>query len=151
MGPRPLPLLGRRRLDRPREPQVHRQLAPPAYAVISPDATTADGVALSGWWRRVAARLLDSLITLVISLPLTGFFWYRYLRASLDYQAELRSRGQTQSFAGCVPPPRPSCSSGPIPLTALIALVGAAYEVYFLRSQRRHAGQARAGDTRTAS
>jgi len=104
---------------------------PPAYAVISPDATTADGVALSGWWRRVAARLLDSLITLVISLPLTGFFWYRYLRASLDYQAELRSRGQTQSFSGAFATPT-ELLVWAVPLTALIALVGAAYEVYFL-------------------
>lgn len=105
---------------------------PPAYAVISPDATTADGVALSGWWRRVAARLLDSLITLVISLPLTGFLWYRYLRVSLDYQAELQAQGRTRSFADAF---RPAAELlvWAIPLTALLALAGAAYEVYFLR------------------
>lgn len=104
----------------------------PAYANVSPDATTTDGVALSGWWRRVAARLLDSLITLVISLPLTGYFWYRYLRASLDYQDELRSRGETRSFADAFATPT-ELLVWAVPLTALIAVAGAAYEVYFLR------------------
>lgn len=113
-------------------PKYTDSARPPAYADISSDVTTADGVTLSGWWRRVAARLLDSLITLVVSLPLTGYFWYRYLRDSLDYQAELRSRGQTQSLAAAFATPT-ELLVWAVPLTALIALVGAAYEVYFLR------------------
>ncbi|MEP7193912.1 MAG: RDD family protein [Actinomycetota bacterium] len=34
-------------------------------------ATTPDGVVLSGWWKRVLARLLDGLIAAIVSLPLT--------------------------------------------------------------------------------
>ncbi|MGI8993134.1 MAG: RDD family protein [Nocardioidaceae bacterium] len=105
---------------------------PPAYPDISSEATTADGVALSGWWRRVVARFLDGIITLVVSLPVTGYFWYHYLQISFDYQAGLRSRGQTESFADAFRPPT-ELVLWAIPLTALIAMVGAAYEVYFLQ------------------
>ncbi len=105
---------------------------PSAYADISSDATTADGVALSGWWRRVGARVLDSIITLVVSLPLTGYFWYRYLQVSFDFQAELQAQGRTRSLAEAFRPAT-ELLVWAIPLTALIALVGAAYEVYFLR------------------
>ncbi|WP_432945208.1 RDD family protein [Kribbella sp. CA-253562] len=40
---------------------------------------TPDGVPLAGWWRRAAAELLDLLIVFVVGLPLTGYFWYRWL------------------------------------------------------------------------
>jgi len=36
----------------------------------NPVASTPDGVALSGWWKRVAARVLDSLIVGLVSTPL---------------------------------------------------------------------------------
>jgi uncharacterized RDD family membrane protein YckC len=50
---------------------------------------TPDGVPLSGWWKRVGARFLDGIIVLVISLPLTGYFWYHYIQATLDYERQL--------------------------------------------------------------
>ena len=36
-----------------------------------PAATTPDGVVLSGWWKRVLARILDGLIIWIVALPLT--------------------------------------------------------------------------------
>ena len=33
-------------------------------------ATTPDGVVLSGWWKRVLARVLDGFIAAIVSLPL---------------------------------------------------------------------------------
>ena len=41
-------------------------------------ATTPDGQPLSGWWRRVFARIIDSIIVGIIGLPLTGYFYYQY-------------------------------------------------------------------------
>ena len=34
-------------------------------------ATTPDGAVLSGWWKRVAARIIDFILVLVVTLPLT--------------------------------------------------------------------------------
>jgi uncharacterized RDD family membrane protein YckC len=34
-------------------------------------ATTPDGVVLSGWWKRVLARIIDGFIIAIVSLPLT--------------------------------------------------------------------------------
>jgi uncharacterized RDD family membrane protein YckC len=47
--------------------------------------TTPDGQPLSGWWRRVFARIIDSLIVSVIGLPLTGYFYWQYFKAVWDY------------------------------------------------------------------
>ena len=36
-----------------------------------PSATTPDGVVLSGWWRRVLARIIDGVLIWIVALPLT--------------------------------------------------------------------------------
>ncbi|GAA1570221.1 hypothetical protein GCM10009804_28360 [Kribbella hippodromi] len=46
---------------------------------------TPDGQLLSGWWRRVFARIIDSIIVGIIGLPLTGYFYYHYSQVLLDY------------------------------------------------------------------
>lgn len=46
--------------------------------------TTPDGVRITSWLRRLAARLLDGMFVLLLSLPLTGYFLYRYLQAVAD-------------------------------------------------------------------
>src|SRR5262245_43489252 len=43
---------------------------PAGYGQMVP--STPDGVPLSGWWKRVAARILDGLIITIVGLPLTG-------------------------------------------------------------------------------
>jgi uncharacterized RDD family membrane protein YckC len=71
----------------------------------SPVPSTPDGVPLSGWWKRVLARLLDGLIISIVSLPLTlvplkGVFevWRDYFQASLD-AAKPGSAASTQAAA----------------------------------------------------
>jgi uncharacterized RDD family membrane protein YckC len=41
--------------------------------------STPDGVPLAGWWQRAVAWLFDWVIVAVGSLPISGYFWYRYL------------------------------------------------------------------------
>jgi uncharacterized RDD family membrane protein YckC len=48
--------------------------------------STPDGVALSGWWKRVGARIVDGLIVGVGSLPLTGYFMVKELEALIDFE-----------------------------------------------------------------
>jgi uncharacterized RDD family membrane protein YckC len=50
-----------------------------------PPHTTPDGQLLSGWWRRVFARIIDSIIVGIIGLPLTGYFYYQYSQVLWDY------------------------------------------------------------------
>lgn len=53
--------------------------------------TTPDGVRITSWLRRLAARLLDGLFVFVLSLPLTGYFLYRYLQAVADQVNDTKS------------------------------------------------------------
>jgi uncharacterized RDD family membrane protein YckC len=50
--------------------------------------TTPDGQQLSGWWRRVFARIIDSIIVGIIGLPFTGYFYWQYFKAVWDYMEE---------------------------------------------------------------
>ena len=80
-------------------------VAPPWQGVQlgRPQPTTPDGVLLSGWWRRVAARIVDGVIcavlTAVVTFPALGRaagIMSDFFRASID-------RPQT----GGTPPPAP--------------------------------------------
>jgi uncharacterized RDD family membrane protein YckC len=96
-----------------------------------PSTTTPDGVQLSGWWLRVGARLLDGLFTFLLALPFTGWFFYRYIVAAIDWSRDLAAQttaGSAPIFA--VPPPEVvqyGLAAGIIGL-----LIAAAYEVFFL-------------------
>ncbi len=50
---------------------------------------TPDGQPLAGWWKRVLARFLDGLITFFGSLPLTGYFYWQYLRDLMHYMEDV--------------------------------------------------------------
>jgi len=94
-------------------------------------ATTPDGVVLSGWWLRVAARVLDGIITFVLALPLTGWFYYRYFDEALTWVNGVAA----QSAAGSAPVVAlPPWSIYQYAFAALIIqlLAAAAYEVFFL-------------------
>ncbi len=90
--------------------------------------TTPDGVRLASWRRRVAARLIDGLVTGVVSLllaiPVLADFWRRLIDLS-------RQQAETGSFD-------PSTSSVQLTLretlsfTAVVLLVSACYEIGFL-------------------
>ncbi len=47
--------------------------------------TTPDGQPLSGWWRRVFASIIDSIIVGIVGLPLTGYFYYQYFQVIWQY------------------------------------------------------------------
>jgi len=98
---------------------------------VTPQATTPDGVPLSGWWKRVLARVLDGIFTFFIGLPLTGYFIYRYFQAVIDYAdkqvQQARSGAQPSPFA--LPT---ELYAWVIPVALLSVLVAVVYEYLFL-------------------
>jgi len=94
-------------------------------------STTPDGVLLSGWWLRVAARVLDGIFTFLLALPFTGWFYYRYLGEVVGWSEDLAAR----SAPGATPVV--ALPSWDIYQYAFIAsiialLVAGVYEVFFL-------------------
>jgi uncharacterized RDD family membrane protein YckC len=94
-------------------------------------ATTPDGVVLSGWWLRVAARVLDGIITFVLALPLTGWFYYRYFDEALKWVNNVAAQSSSGSAPVVALPP---WSIYQYAFAALIIqlLVAGVYEVFFL-------------------
>jgi len=94
-------------------------------------ATTPDGVPLSGWWLRVAARLLDGIIISLITLPFTGWFYYQYFVGYLKWVDDLSA----QSAAGSPPvfglPPLDIYMSLFAAMIIQLVIYGV-YEVFFL-------------------
>ena len=94
-------------------------------------ATTPDGVQLAGWWLRVAARVLDGIITLVVSLPFTGWFFYRYFVGVVDWSRDISD----QTAAGSAPvvlfPPW-DVLQFLVAASIIGLLIKGAYEVFFL-------------------
>lgn len=69
---------------RPGPPPYPGQFGGPAYGFGPAVPSTPDGVPLAGWWLRVLATVIDGAIVFVAALPLTGYFWFRYLGATMD-------------------------------------------------------------------
>jgi uncharacterized RDD family membrane protein YckC len=89
-------------------------------------ATTPDGAPLSGWWRRVGARLIDQIIVYLIALPITGYFW---VQVGQEIGDEIDRASESSG---------PFTASGDfyqhLLVASLITLVVAiVYEAYFLR------------------
>ena len=104
----------------------------PQQGYVTPQATTPDGVPLSGWWKRVLARILDGFITFFIALPLTGYFYYRYFQAALHYAEQ-----QVQQTRSGSTPPSPFVLPAElyrwlIPIALITVLVAVVYEYLFL-------------------
>jgi uncharacterized RDD family membrane protein YckC len=93
--------------------------------------TTPDGQPLSGWWRRVAARVIDSILAGLIGLPLTGYFIYQYSQVLFDYF----EKSMNAAVAGT----RTTSTTLPlevykwmIPAALISTAVSFAYEYFFL-------------------
>jgi len=67
---------------------------PPGYGPVVP--LTADGVPLAGWWWRVLASALDSLILLVVGIPV--LIWSGFLRAYTAYFQDAFGAGYTGTY-----------------------------------------------------
>jgi uncharacterized RDD family membrane protein YckC len=94
-------------------------------------ATTPDGVPLSGWWLRVAARVLDQIITFVIALPFTGWFFYRYFSGVVDWSKELAADSASGSAPVVAFPPWEVLQYA-VAASIIGLLISGAYEVFFL-------------------
>ncbi len=106
--------------------------------------TTPDGAPLSGWWRRVGARVLDQVIIYVIALPVTGYFWYQ---ASQEFSTQF----DRAVDAGREGRPAPSFEmTDDLSLALGVAggvtlIVGIIYEVVLLRRSGATWGKRAAG------
>jgi len=118
------------------------QPAYPAQPYVVPPATTPDGQPLAGWWRRVGASFIDGiilfpvivLIGLPFLIPMTQTFADEWDQAMDD----IDSGGSSQAFGADFQSEILWYSLG----FALVALVvGAAYEIGFLRWKQATPGK----------
>jgi uncharacterized RDD family membrane protein YckC len=98
------------------------------YAAQGQGPATPDGQPLSGWWKRVLARIIDAFIIFFITLPATGYFFYQYAQAALDYQQEAIRRGDSP-FAMTLPP---EVLKWLTPATLILLVLYALYDYIFL-------------------
>jgi len=91
-----------------------------------PRAMTPDGVPLSGWWKRVLARIIDNIIISIVALP----FIFAPLKRGYDTFAEYFREVMASVEAGdSAVPPQPTAElAGPILQISLTVL--ALYLVY---------------------
>ncbi|WP_165956823.1 RDD family protein [Kribbella antibiotica] len=93
---------------------------------------TPDGQPLSGWWRRVGARIIDNILAGIAALPLTGYFLWQYMQWLSDYFKETFDA----AAAGASTPPTtslpPEMYKWLIPMALISAAVAFAYEYFFL-------------------
>lgn len=105
--------------------------APPAGYPYRPVPMTPDGQPLAGWWKRVAARLMDWVIIWFCALPFTSFFIYRgaeQMRPAFeDYFRQIEA-GNTGAAA---PNIDASVVRWLLAYTVVLTLVAIAYEVFF--------------------
>lgn len=106
-------------------------------------ATTPDGVALSGWWRRVLALLIDNIVISILALPLT----FAPLQLVVTFLREFFSTAMAAAQAG-TPSPTPDMAriDGPLLQISLIVLaVSLVYEILFLTRTGATPGKMAAG------
>jgi uncharacterized RDD family membrane protein YckC len=112
------------------------------YGPVVP--ATPDGVPLSGWWKRVGARFLDGLIVLIVSLPLSGYFWYQYFKAAVDYESDLfdKARAGSSEFTTSLPW---DVYKWILPVAGISLLVNFVYEILFLTKKGATPGKMAVG------
>jgi uncharacterized RDD family membrane protein YckC len=95
-----------------------------------PKLTTPDGVVLSGWWKRVLARIIDDIIIWFLALPLTFVPMKRVFDIFGDYFRQAMAAAE----AGATLPDQPTAElTGPIlQVTLTMLAVYLVYEIAFL-------------------
>jgi len=105
---------------------------------------TPDGTVLSGWWRRVLARVIDGLILNVISLPLTWYFLSNYFKVVLAWERDLIHEAEAGNprFTATLPA---EAYQWMLPAVAIGLAVGLVYELLFLTRNGATPGKRVAG------
>ena len=107
--------------------------APQGYGYAGHGAKAApDGQPLSGWWRRVFARILDSIIVAIIGLPVTGYFYYQYSHVLVDYFHDAMRKAEAGVPATPMVGLPPGFYKWAIPAALLGYVVSFIYEYLFL-------------------
>jgi len=94
-------------------------------------ATTPDGVPLSGWWKRVLARIIDEVIVSIVALPLVFAPMKRATDVFREYIQQVVAA--TQAGSSTMPAQPTAQLAGPIIEVSLIVLaLYLVYEITFL-------------------
>jgi len=104
----------------------------PAYPHLgySTLPSTPDGVVLSGWWKRVLARIIDNIIIAIVALPLTFGPMRQAVSVMQDYIQQVMSAVDAGSSTM---PTQPDGLTAPILQISLTMLVlYLVYEIAFL-------------------
>ncbi|MEJ7628231.1 MAG: RDD family protein [Nocardioidaceae bacterium] len=96
----------------------------PAPGSAASRLVTSDGAQVTTWVKRFAARLLDTILVFLASLPLTGYLLYRSFQAVSDQM----SRGTNSAFS----PPQDFVTWW-LSFIAVFIAVELCYETFFLR------------------
>lgn len=111
------------------QPQDRWGQAPQGWQ--SHPATTPDGVVLSGWWKRVLARVIDNIIVSIVALPLAFIPLQKVFDIFWAYFEEVTAAAQAGSSA--IPEQPSSEFFAPLLLASMIVLaVQVVYTVAFL-------------------
>ena len=106
----------------------------PAAAPAGTPATTPDGQVLSGWWMRVLAYLIDSLLVGLVTVPLSLPILIPFIRELFHRMNQVMEQANQ---AGAAPPLLPGYTSHELLLLGSMALIQfvvvVAYNVSLLR------------------
>ncbi len=107
------------------------QLPAPPLGWAPQRATTPDGAVLSGWWKRVLARLIDSIIVWIVALPLTFAPMERAATTFADFFRQVVAAAEAGSSTL---PTQPTAElAGPLLQVSLTVLaLYLVYEIAFL-------------------
>jgi uncharacterized RDD family membrane protein YckC len=105
--------------------------------------TTPDGQALSGWWRRVLARFIDSIIAWFVALPLTGYFYYQSSQVMSAWLEDVLDAARAGSTTPVSMPPE--VFKWAVPASVIGYLVMFVYEYLFLVTKGRTPGKMATG------
>jgi uncharacterized RDD family membrane protein YckC len=93
--------------------------------------TTPDGVVLSGWWKRVLARIIDNIIVSIVVVPLTFSPMQRVVTILADFFQKIVAAAEAGSST--IPADPTADLNGPLMQISLTILaVYVVYEVVFL-------------------
>lgn len=95
--------------------------------------STPDGQPLSGWWRRVGARILDGIVLFFITMPFAGYFYWKFFEIVFDTFADEFDRASSGSATPQFNAEIPAEAYKYLVPVALISLViSFLYEFFFL-------------------